>query len=160
MTSRFALGVAVAATAVFGAVGGAFADSYEVTQLVPGSAFHGVHGLGIDSAGRLFAGSVAGAALYEVDRDKGTAKIAIPSPEGMADDISSRVRIEEDRILSDNHYVLHKVTFSWRRGPQTLVVEVASPVTDRLYHQWRSAHGKRSTGLESVSRVIELLRAL
>jgi hypothetical protein len=47
-----------------------------------------VHGLGIDKTGRLFAGSVAGAALYEVDRNSGTAKIAIPSPEGMADDIA------------------------------------------------------------------------
>ena len=66
----------------------AFAQSYEVTRLVAGSAFHGVHGLGIDKAGRLFAGSVAGAALYEVDRAAGTAKIAVPSPEGMADDIA------------------------------------------------------------------------
>jgi sugar lactone lactonase YvrE len=59
-----------------------------VTQLVPGSAFHGVHGLGIDKAGRMFAGSVAGAAMYEVDRSNGTAKIVIPTPEGMADDIA------------------------------------------------------------------------
>src|SRR6266403_860527 len=86
MTSRLALGAAVAAT-VFCA-SGASAQTYVVTQLVPGSAFHGVHGLGIDKAGRLFAGSVAGAALYEVDRGNGTAKIVIPSPEGMADDIA------------------------------------------------------------------------
>src|SRR5450755_3826813 len=86
MTSRLALCAAVAGTVLFSA--GASAQTYEVTKLVPGSAFHGVHGLGIDKAGRLFAGSVAGAALYEVDRDKGTAKIAIPSPEGMADDIA------------------------------------------------------------------------
>jgi sugar lactone lactonase YvrE len=66
----------------------AFAQSYEVTRLVPGSAFHGVHGLGIDKSGRLFAGSVAGAALYEVDRAAGSAKIAVPPPEGMADDIA------------------------------------------------------------------------
>ena len=65
-----------------------FAQSYEATRLVPGSAFHGVHGLGIDKSGRLFAGSVAGAALYEVDRAAGTARIAVPSPEGMADDIA------------------------------------------------------------------------
>ena len=66
----------------------ASAQTYEVTKLVPGSAFHGVHGLGIDKAGRMFAGSVAGAALYEVDLKNGTAKIAIPTPEGMADDIA------------------------------------------------------------------------
>jgi streptogramin lyase len=86
MTSRLALCAAVAATVVFGA--GASAQTYEVTKLVPGSAFHGVHGLGIDKAGRMFAGSVAGAALYEVDPVNGTAKIAIPTPEGMADDIA------------------------------------------------------------------------
>src|SRR5881392_2080096 len=86
MTSRLAFGATLAA-AVFLATG-ASAQTYEVTKLVPGSAFHGVHGLGIDKAGRLFAGSVAGAALYEVDRNNGTAKIAIPSPVGMADDIA------------------------------------------------------------------------
>ncbi len=87
MTSRLALATTVAAI-VLGNTTGASAQTYEVTKLVPGSAFHGVHGLGIDKSGRLFAGSVAGAALYEVDRNSGTAKIAIPSPEGMADDIA------------------------------------------------------------------------
>ena len=87
MTSRLALATTVAAI-VLGNTAGASAQTYEVTKLVPGSAFHGVHGLGIDKSGRLFAGSVAGAALYEVDRSNGTAKIAVPSPEGMADDIA------------------------------------------------------------------------
>ena len=87
MASRLALCAAIATT-VFCITGDASAQTFEVTPLVAGSAFHGVHGLGIDKQGRLFAGSVAGAALYEVDRDKGTAKIAIPAPEGMADDIA------------------------------------------------------------------------
>jgi sugar lactone lactonase YvrE len=88
MTSRLARCATVAATVLCTTIVGASAQTYEVTRLVSGSAFHGVHGLAIDKAGRLFAGSVAGAALYEVDRDNGTAKIAIPSPEGMADDIA------------------------------------------------------------------------
>ena len=88
MTSKLALGATVAAIALSTTSLGASAQTYEVTKLVPGSAFHGVHGLGIDKTGRLFAGSVAGAALYEVDRASGTAKISIPSPEGMADDIA------------------------------------------------------------------------
>src|SRR6266478_5961095 len=88
MTSRLALWATVAATVLCVTGIDASAQTYEVTKLVPGSAFHGVHGLGIDKSGRLFAGSVAGAALYEVDRDNGTAKIAIPTPEGMADDIA------------------------------------------------------------------------
>lgn len=84
--NRLALGATVAATVLIAT--SASAQTYEVTKLVPGSAFHGVHGLGIDKTGRLFAGSVAGAALYEVDRNNGTAKIVIPTPEGMADDIA------------------------------------------------------------------------
>ncbi|MGH6752278.1 MAG: hypothetical protein ACREDP_08935, partial [Bradyrhizobium sp.] len=68
MTSRLAFGTTIAAM-LFAT--GASAQTYEVTKLVPGSAFHGVHGLGIDKTGRLFAGSVAGAALYEVDRTNG-----------------------------------------------------------------------------------------
>jgi sugar lactone lactonase YvrE len=88
MTSRFALWATVAAAVLLTSGAGASAQTYEVTKLVPGSAFHGVHGLGIDKAGRLFAGSVAGAAIYEVDRNNGTASIAIPAPEGMADDIA------------------------------------------------------------------------
>jgi sugar lactone lactonase YvrE len=88
MASRLALGATVATTVLFSTVVGASAQTYEVTKLVPGSAFHGVHGLGIDKAGHLFAGSVAGAALYEVDLNNGTARIAIPTPEGMADDIA------------------------------------------------------------------------
>jgi sugar lactone lactonase YvrE len=88
MIGRFALCATVAAAVLFSTVVGASAQRYEVTKLVPGSAFHGVHGLGIDKSGRMFAGSVAGAALYEVDRNNGTAKIVIPTPEGMADDIA------------------------------------------------------------------------
>src|SRR6478736_10549863 len=85
MKHRFACAAFVAA--IFSSTS-TFAEGWEVTKLVPGSAFHGVHGLGIDKAGHLFAGSVAGAALYEVDIAGGTAKIAIPAPVGMADDIA------------------------------------------------------------------------
>jgi sugar lactone lactonase YvrE len=88
MTSRLAFYAAVATTVLCITGIPASAQTYEVTKLVPGSAFHGVHGLGIDKSGRLFAGSVAGAALYEVDRSNGTAKIAVAAPEGMADDIA------------------------------------------------------------------------
>ncbi|MDN5003460.1 hypothetical protein ACFQZO_21730 [Bradyrhizobium sp. GCM10027634] len=85
MTNRLAC--AAFAVAIFSTTG-VFAESWEVTRLVPGSAFHGVHGLGIDKDGHLFAGSVAGAALYEVDIAGGTAKVVIPAPVGMADDIA------------------------------------------------------------------------
>ncbi|MGX1166810.1 sugar lactone lactonase YvrE [Bradyrhizobium sp. USDA 372] len=85
MKSRLACAALVAA--LFSTTS-ASADGWEVTRLVQGSAFHGVHGLGVDTAGHLFAGSVAGAALYEVDIAGGNAKVAIPAPVGMADDIA------------------------------------------------------------------------
>lgn len=89
MRHRFVVCTTIAAALAVGAATAAFAQAYEVTKLVPGSAFHGVHGLGIDKSGRLFAGSVAGAALYEVDRNAGTAKISISTADGgMADDIA------------------------------------------------------------------------
>jgi sugar lactone lactonase YvrE len=87
MRSKLARGASVLAIGIV-AFTTARADDYQVTKLVQGSAFHGVHGLAFDKAGHLFAGSVAGAALYQVDRDKGSASIAVPSPEGMADDIA------------------------------------------------------------------------
>ena len=88
MTIRLALRATVAAAALSMTVVAVSAETYEVTRLVPGSAFHGVHGVRFDKAGKLFAGSVAGAALYEVDVAKGTAAIAVPPPVGMADDIA------------------------------------------------------------------------
>src|SRR3954467_15794412 len=56
--------------------------------LVPGSSFHGVHGLAIDAQGRLLAGTVVGSEMWEVDRNTGAAKVFIPAPEGEADDIA------------------------------------------------------------------------
>src|SRR4051812_17801024 len=91
MTSKLACSATVACAAFVAAIVSATsvsAENWEVTKLVPGSAFHGVHGLAIDKAGHLFAGSVAGAALYEVDIPGGSAKVAIPAPIGMADDIA------------------------------------------------------------------------
>ena len=88
MRTRPVRSASIAAALLFTTTLCATSETYEVTRLVPGSAFHGVHGLAVDKSGRLFAGSVAGATLYEVDRGNGTAKVAIPSPEGMADDIA------------------------------------------------------------------------
>jgi len=56
--------------------------------LVPGSSFHGVHGLTIDAQGRLLAGTVVGSEMWEIDRATGAAKVFIPAPEGEADDIA------------------------------------------------------------------------
>jgi sugar lactone lactonase YvrE len=56
--------------------------------LVAPSSFTGVHGLAVDTRGRLLAASVVGNAIWEVDRGSGAAKILIGGPEGQADDIA------------------------------------------------------------------------
>jgi len=56
--------------------------------LVAPSSFSGVHGLAIDTQGRLLAGSVIGSNIWEVNRQTGAAKVLVPAPEGQADDIA------------------------------------------------------------------------
>jgi sugar lactone lactonase YvrE len=75
------------AGAAFLTAGNAFADGWRMRTLVPGSAFHGVHGLAVDNQGRLLAASVVGQAIYEV-KPNGKASVLVPPPQGMADDIA------------------------------------------------------------------------
>ena len=56
--------------------------------LVAPSSFSGVHGLAIDTQGRLLAGSVIGSNIWEVNRQTGATKVLVPAPEGQADDIA------------------------------------------------------------------------
>lgn len=60
----------------------------EPEAFVAPSSFAGVHGLAIDAKGRLLAGSVAGASIWEVDRQTGAAQVFIPALQGQADDIA------------------------------------------------------------------------
>lgn len=62
--------------------------SYLTQFLVPGSNFHGVHGLAFDRDDQLFVGSVVGQALYKVQVETGEVETRVPPPEGMADDIA------------------------------------------------------------------------
>jgi len=61
--------------------------AYEIQILVPGSHFHGIHGLTFDSQDNLYAGSVVGAAIYRVDTNTGAVEEFIGPPNGMADDL-------------------------------------------------------------------------
>ena len=56
--------------------------------LVPASSFTGVHGLAVDTKGRLLAGTVVGNNIWEVNRQTGRATVFIAAPEGQADDIA------------------------------------------------------------------------
>lgn len=82
------IGAVAAVVFVLGHGISAQAEGYKVETLVPGSDFHGVHGLGIGPDGALFAGSVVGQSLYRVDRGSGDVSVEIDAPTGMADDIA------------------------------------------------------------------------
>ena len=62
--------------------------------LVAPSSFTGVHGLAVDTQGRLLAGSVVGNAIWQVDRTTGAATVLVGGPEGQADDIAIGLRGE------------------------------------------------------------------
>jgi sugar lactone lactonase YvrE len=64
------------------------AAAWRRETLVPPGPFHGIHGLAFDREGRLLAGSVVGAAMYEVDPDTGEVALFRGPPGGMADDIA------------------------------------------------------------------------
>jgi sugar lactone lactonase YvrE len=64
------------------------AQAQTVTRLVPGSHFHGVHGIRFAPSGELYAGSVAGQTLYAVNVDTGAVRTVEGPPHGMADDIA------------------------------------------------------------------------
>src|SRR5438132_12120722 len=64
------------------------AKEYNQQILVPGSWFHGVHGLAFNKDDQLFAGSVVGQTLYRVQVDSGEVDRVVDAPTGMADDIA------------------------------------------------------------------------
>jgi len=66
----------------------ATAAAQKLTKLVPGSAFHGVHGIRFSPNGQLYAGSVIGQTLYAVNPQTGAWRVVEPPPRGMADDIA------------------------------------------------------------------------
>lgn len=66
----------------------ATAQAQPLTTLVPGSAFHGVHGVRFAPNGELYAGSVIGQTLYAVNPQTGAVRVVEGPPQGMADDIA------------------------------------------------------------------------
>lgn len=65
----------------------AVADGWTLEALTGPSPFHGIHGLTVTPEGRLLAGSVVGATLYEIDQETGDVTVAEAAPTGMADDV-------------------------------------------------------------------------
>lgn len=62
-------------------------EGYVLTVVIPGSPFHGLHGLTIDSKDQLYVGGVFGQRIYRVDPNTGHFHIFVPAPYGQADDM-------------------------------------------------------------------------
>jgi sugar lactone lactonase YvrE len=111
----------------FAVIGGAVAQQapppvpkeYDQQFLVPGSWFHGVHGLAFNKDDQLFAGSVVGQTLYRVQVDSGEVDRVIDPPMGMADDIA----FAEDGTMAWTAFLLGKV---YIRKPNGKTIEVAN----------------------------------
>ena len=89
---------------------------YNQQILVPGSWFHGVHGLAFNKDDQLFAGSVIGQTIYRVQVDSGEVDRFIEPPIGMADDIA----FAEDGSMAWTAFLMGKVYL--RRGNKTIEV--------------------------------------
>jgi sugar lactone lactonase YvrE len=91
---------------------------YDQQFLVPGSWFHGVHGLAFNKDDQLFVGSVVGQTLYRVQVDSGEVDPVIDAPIGMADDIA----FADDGTMAWTAFLLGKV---YIRRPGGEPIEVA-----------------------------------
>jgi len=89
---------------------------YDQRLLVPGSWFHGVHGLAFNKDDQLFAGSVLGQAIYKVQVDSGEVDRYVEPPTGMADDIA----FADDGTMAWTAFLMGKVYI--RRGNKTVEV--------------------------------------
>ena len=86
---------------------------------MPGSWFHGVHGLAFNKDDQLFAGSVIGQTIYRVQVDSGEVDRVIDPPMGMADDIA----FADDGTMAWTAFLLGKV---YIRKPNGKTIEVAN----------------------------------
>jgi sugar lactone lactonase YvrE len=121
----------IVATAVLaiGVANGALAQQAEAPPvkeygqqfLVPGSWFHGVHGLAFNKDDQLFVGSVIGQTIYRVQIDSGEVDRVIDAPAGagMADDIA----FADDGTMAWTAFLLGKV---YIRRPGGEPIEVAN----------------------------------
>src|SRR5258708_39747577 len=97
----------------------AAAKEYNQQILVPGSWFHGVHGLAFNKDDQLFAGSVIGQSIYRVQVDSGEVDRFIGEPNGMADDIA----FADDGTMAGTAFLIGK---GFIRKPNRKIIGVAN----------------------------------
>lgn len=147
--------IVASAVLAFGVTNGAWAQraetptpaapkEYSQQFLVPGSWFHGVHGLTFNKDDQLFAGSVIGQTLYRVQIDSGEVDRVIDPPTGMADDIA----FADDGTMAWTAFLIGKV---YIREPNGKTIEVANGMTGGPQFA-RVRQGRAAVRLRSLPR--------
>lgn len=109
-----------------------------VEVLVPGSHFHGIHGITARDDDQLFAGSVVGARTYQIDPTSGAVSTYLEAPTGMADDLEFS---PDGSQLAWTSFLLGKVhvrTEPIGDTPAGEIIEVATGVPGANSIAWRS----------------------
>jgi sugar lactone lactonase YvrE len=104
---------------------------YKIQILVPGSHFHGIHGLTFDSQDNLYAGSVVGQSIYHVDTDTGDVSVFIGPPNGMADDLE----FGPDGRIYYTSFVMGKVHAKGADGKVTVLAEGLPGINSLAFNQ-------------------------
>ena len=104
---------------------------YKIQILVPGSYFHGIHGLTFDSQDNLYAGSVVGQSIYHVDTDTGDISVFIGPPNGMADDLE----FGPDGRIYYTSFLMGKVHAKGADGKVTVLAEGLPGINSLAFNQ-------------------------
>ncbi|MDP3737803.1 MAG: SMP-30/gluconolactonase/LRE family protein [Hyphomonadaceae bacterium] len=91
--------------------------TYEVTEFIGPSPFHGLHGLAVEPDGTVLAGSVVGQAIYAVNPATGEVTTRLGPPDGMADDIA----FGPDGVMAWTGYLTGKVFVQEKGGAPRMV---------------------------------------
>jgi streptogramin lyase len=103
------------------------AVTWEVSEFIGPSPFHGLHGLAIEPDGTILAGSVVGQAIYAVDPKTGTVTERLGPPDGMADDIA----FGPDGVMAWTGYLTGKV-FVQEKGQAPRMISSGLPGSNSL----------------------------
>lgn len=101
--------------------------TWEVTEFIGPSPFHGVHGLAVEEDGTILAGSVVGQAIYAVNPATGEVSTRLGPPDGMADDIAFGPHEE----MAWTGYLTGKV-FIQEKGGQPRMISAGLPGSNSL----------------------------
>jgi sugar lactone lactonase YvrE len=101
--------------------------AWTVSEFIPPSPFHGLHGLAVEEDGTILAGSVVGQAIYAVNPQTGDVTERMGPPDGMADDIAFGPNGE----MAWTGYLTGKV-FIQPRGGQPKMISSGLPGSNSL----------------------------